>query len=304
MIKNTGDFVLQSSIEMAFELFEANERTKDIKDKLKGTLDALPDLLYEVGIDGYVYDYHSPRAELLYRPVDEMIGKKISEIVETDISDVIMSAIMEADEKGFSFGRQFKMTVPAGVRWFEISVSRKSSAAAGSHFVILRRDITERKLIEEDLRIHQIELEMQNEELRKKQDELDALRFKYFDLYDLAPVSCITLNEEGEILEANLSSAVMLRVNRSDLINKVFTEIIYIDDQDIFYLYRKHLLEVRDACVTDPAQGNLPPDNQHPLVDLKMKRPNGEIFHVHLKGAAMQDTEGKLSLRIVVMAAE
>ena len=68
-----------------------------------------------------------------------------------------------------------------------------------------------RKTIHE-LHVHQIELEMQNEELRRAQAELDAARSRYFDLYDLAPVGYCTISEKGLILEANLTAATMLGV--------------------------------------------------------------------------------------------
>ncbi len=55
--------------------------------------------------------------------------------------------------------------------------------------------------------MHQIELEMQNEELQRSQTELENARARYFNLYDLAPIGYVTLSEKGLILEANLTAA-------------------------------------------------------------------------------------------------
>jgi PAS domain-containing protein len=68
-----------------------------------------------------------------------------------------------------------------------------------------------RKMLHE-LRVHQIELEMQNEELRRVQVELEGARARYFNLYDLAPVGYVTINEKGLILESNLTAATLLGV--------------------------------------------------------------------------------------------
>jgi PAS domain S-box-containing protein len=76
------------------------------------------------------------------------------------------------------------------------------------------------------LRVHQIELEMQNEELSRAQEELEASRARYFDLYDLAPVGYFTLSEEGLILEANLTAAKLLGVPRGALVKQPFSSFI------------------------------------------------------------------------------
>jgi PAS domain S-box-containing protein len=71
-----------------------------------------------------------------------------------------------------------------------------------------------------ELRVHQIELEMQNEELQKARDEMEAGPEKYSDLYDFAPVGYLTLDPEGTILEANLTSASLLGIERSRLVQR------------------------------------------------------------------------------------
>jgi two-component system cell cycle sensor histidine kinase/response regulator CckA len=94
-----------------------------------------------------------------------------------------------------------------------------------------------------ELRVHQIELEMQNEELRRTQEELEVSRERYFDLYDLAPVGYFTLSEQGLILEANLTAAKLLGVPRSALVKQPLSRFILPQDQDTYYLHRKALLE-------------------------------------------------------------
>ena len=85
-----------------------------------------------------------------------------------------------------------------------------------------------------ELQVHQIELEMQNEELRRTQQQLEASRDRYADLYDFAPVGYFTLSETSLILEVNLTAAAMLGVERSQLIQQPLTRFIVREDQDIF----------------------------------------------------------------------
>lgn len=69
-----------------------------------------------------------------------------------------------------------------------------------------------------ELQVHQIELELQNEELLQAQTELDAARERCFDLYDLAPMAYCTISEKGLILEANLTAATFLGLSRGALV--------------------------------------------------------------------------------------
>ncbi len=113
-----------------------------------------------------------------------------------------------------------------------------------------------------ELRVHQIELELQNEELQRTQAELEAAQARYFDLYELAPVGYYSLSKQGLILEANLTAAKMLRVASGALVKKQITQFILRDDQDIYFLHHRRLFETGSPQVCE----------------LRMVRPDGSSF--------------------------
>lgn len=78
-----------------------------------------------------------------------------------------------------------------------------------------------------ELHVQQIELEMQNEELRQAQAKIEDAKERYFDLYDLAPIGYLTLSMQGSILQANLTSTHLLEVVRAELIKQQITRFIY-----------------------------------------------------------------------------
>ena len=92
-----------------------------------------------------------------------------------------------------------------------------------------------------ELHVYQIEMELQNEELRRTQTELAAARARYFDLYDLAPVAYVTLNPSGLILEANLAAATLLGMARSALIKQPLARFVAREDLPLFARHRSQL---------------------------------------------------------------
>jgi PAS domain S-box-containing protein len=151
-----------------------------------------------------------------------------------------------------------------------------------------------------ELLVYQIELEMQNEELRRTQAELVAARVRYFDLYDLAPVGYVTLSEKGLILEANLTAATLLGLIRDALVKQPISRFILKEDQNIFYRHRKQLLEthsVRSGQAGEPQ-----------TCELRMVKKDGTAFWAGLESTTAQglstssgpDTDGSPVIRIVM----
>jgi|GEM_PF-1265243 len=240
VVKHSAITVLDASIKMAFKLFEAKELALESNHQLEATLDALPDLMLEVDLHGKCYDYHSPRTELLFSSSMEILGHTLAELLPLEAANVMTAAIHEAYERDFSIGKQFSIPNSEGTLWFELSVASKTTLPTKPRFIILCRDISNRMRTEENLRIHQVELQMQIDEFAAKQSELDSERAKYYALFDLAPISLLSLDAKGMILEANARIATLLQMRRCDLIGEAFTRIICATDQDIFYLFRKN----------------------------------------------------------------
>lgn len=92
----------------------------------------------------------------------------------------------------------------------------------------------------QELRVHQIELAAQNEELRRVTQELEQSRDQYLELYDFAPVGYFTLTSDYHIAEVNLTACNMLGLNRQNLLNTIFTKNLIPADTDTVYLCLKN----------------------------------------------------------------
>jgi PAS domain S-box-containing protein len=129
----------------------------------------------------------------------------------------------------------------------------------------------------QELQIHQIELEMQNEELQKAQQGLEASRLRYFDLYNLAPVGYFTISKTGLIFGVNLTFATLLEVAASDLIKRPFSQNVFRDDQDRYYLWQKLLFDT-----SAPQE-----------CELRLMKHNGDQLWVRMMAKVAHNTDGE-----------
>ena len=130
------------------ELAAANLRTNAI-------LKAIPDLLFEIDGDGRFVSYHSPKTDLLVAPAEVFLGKTVLEVMPAGAGQVCMEALTEAQLSGSSQGKQYELELNQAKYWFELSVSRKEAEDGPGHqvhFVVLSRDITERKASDEKIK--------------------------------------------------------------------------------------------------------------------------------------------------------
>ena len=171
----------------------------------EGVVNAIPDILIEVDIEGRYLNIWTRQPELLAAPREELLGKTINQVLPAEAAAVCMQAILEADQKGLSFGNIMRLDLAEGSRWFELSLSKKSSDDPGAkpRFLVLSRDVTER-------------MHMQ-EELRNSEQSLQAILDQTYQFIGL-------LSTDGILLKANRASLKFGVIEETEVIGKPFWE--------------------------------------------------------------------------------
>jgi PAS domain S-box-containing protein len=139
-----------------------------------------------------------------------------------------------------------------------------------------------------ELQVHQTELNLQNEELRQVQLELEASRDRYADLYHFAPGGYCTINRKNRILEANQTLAVLLGVEQDQLINESLTRFVAKEDQDKFYLHCQRSYDKRLPCARE----------------IQLVRQSGERIDVRIESRPAQGQTNQLLVMIIDMTKE
>ena len=167
------------------------------------------------------------------------------------------------------------MNAPKNIdtHWTELQRRAETLVGLPSSKIEFQMGVEITRLIHE-IRANHIELEMQNEELSKSRDTVEAARHKYEKLYrnyaglfNFAPIGYMVIDRDGMIHEINLAASIALNAPRSKLTGCCITDFIHRDDQDCFY-YQKL------ACQKGP---------ENSTFELKMKRADGFFFDAQLQ---------------------
>jgi PAS domain S-box-containing protein len=135
-----------------------------------------------------------------------------------------------------------------------------------------------------ELQVHQIELELQNEELRRAQEELAMSHARYFDLFDLAPVGYLTLDAAGLIEDANLAAAQLVGLERQQIVGQPFVRFISREDRDLYYLHHR---DVSDGPATS-------------ICELRLRRPDSQDCWVRMQSVGAPGNVGSRACRVTL----
>jgi PAS domain S-box-containing protein len=137
-----------------------------------------------------------------------------------------------------------------------------------------------------ELLVHKVQLEMQNEELRRAYSALEEARDRYIDLYEFAPVGYITINREGLISEINLTGSALLGVERIKLINRRFSRFVASQDRDLWHRLFMNMME----------HGN----DEKQEFSLEMTRADGSLFYAHFDCLRRETLDTPPMLRVAL----
>jgi len=194
---------------------------------------------------GKIIDANKFLLDLLGYPLEYFVSKHLWELGFIKDKSITQHAFTELKTNGYIRYDDLPLETKDGR---SIDVEFVSNVYPVNHHKIIQcniRDITDRKRVEEEIRLHQIELTMQNEELRIIRQDLQVSRDQYMDLYDMAPVGYLTIRENGLVIKGNLTAATLVNVEREKLINAPVSRFIVPDDQNTYYLHRKNLTDTK-----------------------------------------------------------
>ena len=234
----------------------------DDVDTLRGTCRVLEQAGYELltagtGADAFeAVRRHRPQLVVLDRQLPDMDGLQVCQRIKSDASlvdtCVVMASAMRTIDEGqtsiLESGADGYIVRPIGNRELLaridafVRVIHKGQSLREKAEIRLRQqpDLVTPKMSEDlprllhEYQVHQIELEIQNEELRRAQNELELSHGRYASLFNEAPVGYAILDSTGIIFQANSTLAELFDITRAELLNKPLSQFLHSEDRRTF----------------------------------------------------------------------
>jgi len=255
----------------AYELAKTNDALVKSERKYQSYIDTAPDGVFVADETGRYLEVNKAACRITGYTKDELLNMTISDIMPEEsvveglahFNKLVHSGSAKSD---LSFRHK-----NGTKRWWTVDAVKLTE----TRFLGFVRDITKRMVLEESLRTHRIELELQNKELIQARSAAQKAAEKYTELYDFAPSGFFTLSKDGKIIELNLSGAIMLGLERSRLKNSLFRFFVANDARPAFRCFLEKLFNSKEteAC------------------ELAMTTDANLLKYVHLSGIITENEE-------------
>ncbi|MEY3881967.1 MAG: hypothetical protein RIQ94_2763, partial [Pseudomonadota bacterium] len=181
-------------------LTEKSTQLSQLRDDLSATIEAIPDLMFELDEEGRYLQVISGNDGFLNAPKEDLIGQFINDMMPEEAAETVMASISEAIRTGTSYGSEIKLSLLTGEHWFEISAAYKgTNTLQKKTCIMLSRNITERKKNEKELEDYRFHLET----LVKKRTEA----------FEKATLEAELANQSKSTFLANMSHEIRTPMN-------------------------------------------------------------------------------------------
>ncbi len=201
VVKNSGSFVLLSSIEMAFELFSAHEEARRQSRRREAMLQAIPDLIFTVDRDGNIRDYHAPAGVGLAVPEDRVVGTNIRDILPSGEAERHLALYRICLETGVVQTDSYELNPDGRVRTYELRLARQDE----NQVLAVVRDISARVESERQLR---------------------RVTAQYEYLFTQAPLPIVLLDGEDRVVKANSAFAEVFGYGQEEAAGRQINDLI------------------------------------------------------------------------------
>lgn len=201
VVKNSGNFVLLSSIEMAFELFMAHEEARRHFQKKEAMLQAIPDLMFTVDRDGTIRDYHAPQGVGLAVPADRVVGTHLRDIFSPEETARHLALYRTCLETGEVQVNAYELQVDGKRQIYELRIARQNE----NQVLAVIRNITERVEAESELR---------------------RIKAHYEYLFDHAPVPITLLDENDRVVRLNSSFSQTFGYSQEEAFGRPINDLV------------------------------------------------------------------------------
>jgi len=234
--------------------------------KLNATLGAIPDLMFEVDVEGRYFDYRAANPAQLLAPPEVFLGRTVSEVMPAAVAQNVLAALRQAATGGSSTGTQVCLELPQGECWFELSVARKAGETPETdRFIVLSRDITDRKRAELAL-------------LHSEQS------FRHF--FEAGLVGMAISMPDKSCVMFNQRLAEMMGRNGRDMYRQTWAEMTHPDD-----------VHTEDALFTSVLAG----EREGYTLDKRFVHPDGSVLYAALAVRCERDALGKAARFFVIV---
>ncbi len=227
-------------------LVELHESLATSEKKYRSYIDNAPDGVFIVDESGKYIEVNDAACRITGYSKEELLKLSISDLLPEETLSSGMAHFRKLLEKGTSIADLQYKHHNGTIRWWVLEAVKLSE----TRYLGFTKDITQRKEMEENLRIHHFELEKQNEELIQANYRAEVASEKYAELYDFAPTAYFTISKEKAIQALNHSGARLLESERSRLIQCNFDSFISRKTRPVFNRFMQNLFnsKLKQIC--------------------------------------------------------